>query len=127
MANTIDEYREAKATFLKLRDQAKKDLLAEFHQLAAQLLEVQRELREDFGHKIAIPTKAKHKRPKKSSGKTAAPAPKTIDNHKIAAIEKKIAAQKKKLDETSKAGRPVQGIKDKLYELEDELRLSREG
>jgi hypothetical protein len=50
--STIDEYREAKATYLKLHAQAKKDLLARFRQLESELAQIQRELREDFGVKV---------------------------------------------------------------------------
>lgn len=124
MPNTVDAYREAKMTYLRLRDQAKKDLLAQFHQLANQLFQIQKELREDFGYKVAIPTKPKSTRGKK----TAAPVVKavvTMPSPKIAAVEKKIALQTRKLDELTKAGKATQAIKDKLYELEDELRLAR--
>ena len=50
MSNTIDQYREAKATYQKLHSQAKRELVARFNQLAAELLQIQRELKEDFGH-----------------------------------------------------------------------------
>jgi len=129
MPNTVDAYREAKMTYMRLRDQAKKDLLAQFYQLSNQLFQIQKELREDFGHKVAIPAKPKGKRATKSP----APAPKTAEakpveaktSPKITAIEKKIALQSKKLQEFVNAGKPTQALKDKLYELEDELRLAR--
>jgi hypothetical protein len=124
MPNTVDAYREAKMTYLRLRDQAKKDLLAQFQQLANQLFQIQKELREDFGHKVTIPSK-----PKTARAKKAAPAPdkpaEVKASPKIAIIEKKLALQKRKLDESTKAGKPAQRIKDRIYELEDELRLAR--
>jgi hypothetical protein len=51
MPNTIEQYREAKATYQKLHSQAKKELVARFNQLANELLQIQRELKEDFAHK----------------------------------------------------------------------------
>lgn len=129
MPNTVDAYREAKMTYMRLRDQAKKDLLAQFYQLSNQLFQIQKELRDDFGHKVAIPAKPKAKR-----AKTAPPpGPKAVESKpaetktspKITAIEKKIALQSKKLQELASTGKPTQAIKDKIYELEDELRLAR--
>jgi hypothetical protein len=68
MPNTIDQYREAKAAYLKLQAQAKKDLLARFHELGAEIRQVQRELRDDFGMKVTFnPKGAKTARPKKST------------------------------------------------------------
>lgn len=127
MPNTVDAYREAKMTYMRLRDQAKKDLLAQFYQLSNQLFQIQKELRDDFGYKVAIPAKPKGKRTKK------APAPKAVEakqveaktSPKITAIEKRLALQAKKLQEFGNAGKPTQAIKDKIYELEDELRLAR--
>jgi hypothetical protein len=124
MSNTIDQYREAKATYQKLHNQAKKELVARFNQLAAELLQIQRELKEDFGYKATIPTKSKSARAAKTAPpKPVEPAP---ANPKIVAIEKRLAIQKKKLEEAAAAGKPDKPIKDRIYELEDEIRLARE-
>ena len=131
MPTTIDQYREAKATYEKLHSQAKKDLLARFQELANELLQIQKELREDFATKVAIPTKRKPVRrgtksvlsAKALPQKQAAPDP---PNPVIARTEKKLATQKRKLEEAVKAGGDGKAIKDRIYELEDELRLARE-
>jgi hypothetical protein len=125
MPNTVDAYREAKMTYLRLRDQAKKDLLAQFHQLAQQLFQIQKELRDDFGHKVTIPSKPKAARSKKPAAPVPEKPAEVKASPKIAAIEKKLGAQKRKLEESTKAGTPTQRIKDRIYELEDELRLAR--
>ncbi len=126
MQNTIDQYREAKAAYQKLHNQAKKELIARFHQLSSELLLIQKELKEDFGHKISIPTKGKIARPART-----APAKVEVEivapNPKIAVLEKKLAAEKVKLGKAGAAGKPDKLIKDRIYELEDELRLTREG
>jgi predicted nucleic acid-binding Zn ribbon protein len=119
MTNTIDQYREAKATYEKLHNQAKKELIARFNQLANEVLQIQRELKEDFGHRVVIPTKGKVvARPVK-----VAPA---APNPQIAVLEKKVAAEKLKLEKAVAAGKPEKVIQDRIYELEDELRLIRE-
>ena len=126
LSNTIEQYREAKNTYLKLQAQAKKDLLTRFHQLEDELLQVQRELREDFGVRVAIRAK-----PKSGRGRKAVPAKrepgKPIENSpEIARIENKLALQRRKLEEAGTTGRPEKSIRDRIYELEDELRLSKE-
>ena len=123
MSNTIDQYREAKAAYQKLHSQAKKELVARFNQLAAELLQIQKELKEDFGHKATIPTKAKNARMARPPSKVLELPP---PNPKIAAAEKRLASQKKKLEQALASGKSEKPIKDRIYELEDELRLARE-
>lgn len=132
MVTTIDQYREAKAMYEKLHSQAKKDLLARFHELANELLQIQKELKEDFGTRVAIPAKRKAVRGASKSlppAKTAAPpraAVSTTASPAIARLEKKVATQQRKLEEAVRAGQDTKPIKDRIYELEDELRLARE-
>ena len=124
MSSTIEQYREAKATYQKLHNQAKKELIARFNQLASEVLQIQKELKEDFGHKVAIPTKAKGVRPARTPApkepEPAAPSPKVV------ALEKRLAVQKKKLESAGAEGKADKAIKDRIYELEDELRLAKE-
>jgi hypothetical protein len=124
--STIDEYRTAKTTYLKLKDQAKRELLARFHELANELLLVQRELKEDFNVKVAIPSK-----PKTSSRKSTKVPPKPIaaveqPTAKVMQLEKRLTAQKQKLEQALTAGKDTKAIRDRIYEIEDELRLTKE-
>ena len=157
MSSTIDQYRDAKSHYLKLRAEAKKDLLRRYQELANELLLIQRELLEDFDHKVALP--AKGKKPKRVApaappARVAAPAPppkamasakpapvansKTsssskdaplfaVKNDDLSAEEanilKHIEKNKKKLAEAHAAGKATKPIEDRIYELEDELRL----
>jgi hypothetical protein len=125
MSTTIEQYREAKAQYLKLRNQAKKDLVTRFHALSNELLQVQRELLEDFGEKITLPVKSKKAaRPTRTPKLPEPPPVPAPPSPKIAGIERQIDKLKKKLTETQTAGKPVKAIEDKIYELEDELRLA---
>ncbi|MDQ2839696.1 MAG: hypothetical protein M3Y72_01380 [Acidobacteriota bacterium] len=127
MANTLDQYRQAKHDILKLRGAAKKELIGRFHELANELLVVQKELREEFNVKLAIPSKPKSSRPKKAPAVESKKAEKpTSTSPEITAIERKLAAQKRKLDGAAKSGKPDKLIRDRIYELEDELRLAKE-
>lgn len=126
MSTTIDQYREAKNNYLKLRNQAKKELLARFHLLGNELLQLQRELLEDFGEKVAIPSKPKKGKP--GAAKSAAPTPAAVapaaPSPKTAALQKQLEKQKKKLADTQAAGKATKAIEDRIYEIEDEIRLS---
>lgn len=129
MANTLEQYRQAKQDILKLHGAAKKELIARFHELANELLVIQRELREEFGLKLTVPSKPKAGRSKKaapvaSAAKEALPT--AAHSAEITALERRLAAQKRKLEEATKAGKPDKPIRDRMYELEDELRLAKE-
>jgi hypothetical protein len=123
MSTNLDQYRAAKADYLKLRNQAKKELIARFNELANELLSIQRELLEDFGEKVAMPAKPKKKQAATASA-VASPAP---NEKKVAAVQKQIDGQKKKLSDLRTAGKPTKTVEDRIYELEDELRLAKEG
>jgi hypothetical protein len=127
MSSTIDQYRDAKNSYFKLRNQAKKELIARFNELANELLQLQRELLEDFGEKVIMPSRSKKGRagktqktvqsPKQPAAQPAAPSPKVLG------IQKQLEQQKKKLASVQTAGKPTKAIEDRIYELEDELRL----
>jgi hypothetical protein len=131
MSNTLDQYREAKNNYLKLRNQARKELIARFNALAAELYQIQRELLEDFGEKVALPKPRKIRTAKVTVTPAPAPAPPKAasapPSPKVVALEKQLEKQKQKLAETKAAGKPVKAIEDRIYEIEDELRLLKEG
>jgi hypothetical protein len=43
---------------------------------------------------------------------------------KVAGLQKRLATAKVKLEETKAAGKPTRLFEDKIYEIEDELRLA---
>ena len=124
---TIEQYREAKSHYLKLKNQAKKELVARFNALATELLQVQRELLEDFGEKISLPKKSsvpkKPRPPSASSAVAATPASSPADIAKAASLTRQLDKQKKKLEELKAVGKPAKAVEDRIYELEDEIRL----
>ena len=125
MPNTIEQYREAKTSYLKLKNQAKKELIARFNELAGELLQVQRELLDDFGEKVALPAKPRKLRaPRKAAEEPVSAPPKAAGvEKKIAALEKRLERGRQKLAEAKAAGKPTKALDDKVYEIEDELRL----
>jgi hypothetical protein len=128
MSSTLAQYREARQNLHRLRTQAKKELIARFHELSAELVQVQRELLEDFGEKIAISAKPKKGAVKKALPATpnalaTAPAPQA-PKPAPSPLQKKLDAEQKKLAAAKAAGKPTKAIEDRIYEIEDEIRLA---
>jgi hypothetical protein len=126
MSDPIDEYRQARDTYRKLQGEAKKALLARHQELSTELLQIQKELREEFGVKISFPGKAKAAVKKKAPVKATAeaPVPPAKSNPKIVDLQKRLTVQRRKLEEALKAGKDSKAIKDRIFELEDGLRLA---
>jgi hypothetical protein len=125
MSTTVEQYREAKNNYFKLKNQAKKELIGRFNELAGELLQIQRELQEDFGEKIAMPLKSKKpKAPKPVQAQPVRPVSEpAAPSAKALALQKQIDTQKKKLAAAQAAGKPTKVLDDRIYELEDTLRL----
>jgi len=60
-------------------------------------------------------------------GKAAPREEPKVQNPKVAGLQKKLAAAKKKLEDAKAAGTPTRVLEDKIYEIEDELRLAGQG
>jgi hypothetical protein len=122
--STIDQYREARTSYQGLLGLAKKELIKRADEISSEWLAIQQELKEDFGHKLTFPRAARNgaRKPKKAAAPelVSAPPPTNVTN-----IEKKIAAQRKKLEDVKASGKPTKPVEDRIYELEDELRLAK--
>jgi hypothetical protein len=138
MNDVISEYQKWKQQGENLRTQAKQAMEARYRELFAEAVEIAEMYRADFGAPLKPPaqvTAFRYKTSAKAKGKKAAakpapaPAPKVeapaakVDP-KVAALQKKLAATRKKLDETKAAGGATRPIEDKIYEIEDALRLA---
>ena len=132
-ASAIEQYRQAKNDYLRLRNQAKKELLARFHQAANELFQIQQELLEDFGEKVAIPARGKKSRPAKSAKPTERkphaadakpPSQPAAVSPQVASLQQQLQKARKKLAETQAAGKPTKASEDRIYELEDAIRLA---
>jgi hypothetical protein len=123
MPSALDQYRQAKNDYLKLRNQAKRELLTRFNELTTELFQLQRELFEDFGEKIAIPTKPKGRVAKKKAA-TPEPVAAAEPSPEVTALRKRLDTQKKKLSEAQAAGKATKAIEDRIYEIEDAIRLA---
>lgn len=139
MNNVISEYQKWKQQGESLRTQAKHAMETQFRELLAEAVQIAELYRADFGAALKPPaqvTAFRYKagakaKPKKSGTPEKAAAPKIVEappaaklDPKVAALQKKLLTAKKKLDETKAAGGATRAIEDKIYEIEDALRLA---
>ena len=128
MSDVITDYQKWKQQGEGLRVQARQAMEARFRTLLTEAAQLAEEYKADFGAQLKPPaqiTAFRYKngaKPKKAAA-TPPPAAAAPPSPKVAALQKRIAAARKKLDDAKAAGAPTRPIEDKIYELEDELRL----
>lgn len=135
MSDPIADYLEWKKQGGELRARAKHAIEARFRELLTEAAHLAEAYKEDFGTKLALPSgvtsfqfKAGGKKPVKKAAPAAAPkaepAPVVKVDPKVAGLEKQLAAAKKKLEAAQAKGAPTRNLEDRVYEIEDELRLA---
>jgi hypothetical protein len=150
MNNVISDYQKWKQQGKDLRVQAKEAMESRFRELLTEAVEIAEEYRSDFGGPLKPPPgvtafrykahakpKAKKAAQPKAAGKAApreepkAQKPDPKPDPKVAALQnalqKRLASAKKKLEDAKAAGTPTRVLEDKIYEIEDELRLAGQG
>jgi hypothetical protein len=142
MNNVISDYQKWKQQGQDLRVQAKQAMESRFRELLTEAMQIAEEYRSDFGGLLKPPpgvttfrykphSKAKAKKAVQPKGAVKAapreePKAQKLDP-KVAKLQKRLAAAKKKLEDAKAAGTPTRVLEDKIYELEDELRLAGQG
>lgn len=147
MENILTEYQKWKQQGEALRAEARLAMETRFQQLLTEAVGLARDYQADFGVAIKLPSDVTEFRFKAGTGaakagpgapknagrpkatKTApepepptAPAP---PNPKIPGLEKRLATAVAKVEAAKAAGKPSRNLEDKVYEIEDELRLAR--
>ena len=142
----ITEYQRWKEQGESLRAKAKLAMESRFRDILTEAVEIAHLYRQDFGAALKPPTavtafkfktnvKAKAKKPGAKSAKTPAPAAKAekpeapkaeakVDTPQLTAMRKRLEQTKKKLDAARAAGQNTKNLDDKIYELEDTIRLA---
>ncbi len=145
MSDVIADYQKWKEQGENLRSQARQAMEMRFRELLAEAVQIAEEYRSDFGSSLKPPLpvtafrykasgRAKRKRPAPSKpekrpqhaeSRVAAPAkpPSKAEAKKTAALEKRLAAARKKLEDAKAAGSPTRTLEDRIYEIEDAIRL----
>jgi hypothetical protein len=134
MSDVISEYQRWKQQGEGLRAQAKHAMESRFKELLTEAVRIAEEYRADFGASLKPPapvTAFRYKasaRPKPKKGVKAKEEPPVAApakaDPKTAALQKKLATAKKKLEGAKAAGTATRAIEDRIYELEDDLRLA---
>jgi hypothetical protein len=144
MADVISDYQKWKQQGENLRAQAKHAMEARFRELLTEAVSIAEEYRADFGAALKPPptvtafkfktsSKGKPKKAKPAADAPKAPAAKAVEvkpekvDPKVAGLQKQLANAKKKLDEAKAANGPTRKLEDRIYEIEDELRLAGQG
>jgi hypothetical protein len=149
MTDVIVEYQKWKAQGEDLRAKAKLAMETRYRDLLQEAVRVAEEYKSDFGGTLKPPAsvtafrykagKAKKKvapgpkatpapkaapapAPVAPAGKKAAPAPKP--DRALGALQKRLAVARQKLEAAKAAGKPTRDLDDKVYELEDALRVA---
>jgi hypothetical protein len=136
MTDVITDYQKWKQQGENLRVQAKQAMESRYRDLLVEAVRIAEEYRADFGSALKPPpqvtafrykasAKAKGKKPAaKAVAKPVEAPPVAKPNPKIVGLQKKLATAKKKLEDAKAAGTPTRSHEDKIYEIEDALRLA---
>lgn len=132
MDHVIAEYQKWKAQGESLRAQAKQAMETRFRDLLAEAAQIAQEYHRDFGAGLKPPAQITAfrfkaggaKAVKKAPTAKTAPEPTVKSASKTAALDKKLAQARAKLEAAKAAGKPTKNLEDKIYEIEDEIRLA---
>ena len=138
MTDAISEYQRWKQQGEDLRMKAKHAMESRFRELLSAAAQIAEEYRADFGGSLKPPSpvtafrykaspKSRNRKPAKPNPAPPKPAPPTAapkPNKKVAGLQKRLATAKKKFEDAKSAGLPTRPLEDKIYEIEDELRLA---
>lgn len=126
MENIISEYQRWKQQGETLRTQAKQAMEGRFRDLLTEAARISQEYQKDFGSTLKPPPPITAFRFKPSGVKAKRPVPvaKKSDDPKLAGLEKRLAQTRRKLEAAKSAGKPTKNLEDRIYEIEDEIRLS---
>jgi hypothetical protein len=133
MDSAIADYQKWKQQGESLRSQAKQAMESRFRELLSEAARLSQEYQADFGSVLKPPppvTAFRFKAGPKGAAKRTAPsakatpaAPQKVDP-KIADLQKRLGQANKKLEVAKAAGKPTKNLEDKVYEVEDALKLA---
>lgn len=133
MSDVISDYQKWKQQGDDLRLKAKQAMESRFRELLAEAAQIAEEYRTDFGSALKPPSmvsvfrhkaQTKTKTKKGLKQKVASPTAPEKTDPRLAAIQKRLTAAKRKLEEAKTGGKATRPLEDKIYEIEDELRLA---
>jgi len=141
MTDVISEYQKWKRQGEDLRSKARHAMESRFRELLTEAVQLAEEYRADFGGLLKPPpavTAFRYKAgARKHAGQKAAakplPSPPQVEqpvpkpDRKVAGMQKRLETARKKLEAAKNAGQPTKNLEDRIYEIEDDLRLAGRG
>lgn len=127
MDHAISEYQKWKQQGASLRSQAKHAMETRFRDLLVEAAQIAQEYHTDFGVNLKPPvqiTAFRYKAAAKGAVKKAAPAATPKADPKVVELQKKLALANKKLEAVKASGKDTKNLDDKIYEIEDAIRLA---
>jgi hypothetical protein len=134
MKDVISEYHRWKQQGEGLRAEAMRAMETRYRDLLTEAIQIAEEYRADFGVGLKLPAGVIQFEYKSAGGKKPkAPAPAPVPapaaaapaDPKLGPLEKRLAAAQKKLEAAKASGTPTKNLEDKIYEIEDEIRLAK--
>jgi hypothetical protein len=141
MNNIISEYQKWKQQGEDIRVQARQAMESRFRELLLEAIQIADEYRSDFGtvlkpppgvtsfrYKASSKPKAKKAQKPNIPAKSASPKPTAVakPNPRIAGLQKRLLAAQQKLEQAKTGGAPTKNLEDRVYEIEDAIRLAME-
>jgi len=140
MSDVITQYQNWKQQGEELRVKAKQAMESRFRELLSEAVRIAEEYRADFGSSLkphSPVTSFRYKAGARGTAKKASkarakanhvepraePAP-AKPNPKISGLQKRLSTAKKKVEDAKAANKPTRALEDRVYEIEDELRLA---
>ena len=140
MADVISEYKQWKQQGENLKAQAREAMETRFQELLAEAVTISEEYRADFGVPLKPPApvtafrykpsgkpkakKAQKQPPSKTAAAPPAAAKVEKPDPKVEKLKQRLATVKKKLEDAKTAGTPTRQWEDRIYEIEDAIRLA---
>ena len=124
MENPISDYQKWKQQGASLRAKAKQAMESRYRDLLLEAVQIAHEYHADFGGALKPPAGVTAFRFKAGARKTPKPSAPPKADLKVAALQKSLALTTKKLEAAKGAGKSTKNLEDRIYEIEDALRLA---
>lgn len=129
MDNPISDYQKWKQQGASLRAKAKQAMESRYRDLLLEAVHIAHEYHADFGGSLKPPAGVTAFRFKSGARKAPRPAapPKVTPakaDPKVTALQKSLALTNNKLEAAKAAGKPTKNLEDRIYEIEDAIRLA---
>lgn len=125
MENPISDYQKWKQQGASLRAKAKQAMESRYRDLLLEAVQIAHEYHADFGGSLKPPagvTAFRFRADARQAPRKAKNPPKV--DPKVTALQKSLTQANKKLEAVKATGKPTKNLEDRIYEIEDAIRLA---